>query len=213
MLTKKATVLDHLPFTIEPERVLREMRVPHIKTIDQIEEKPLAESIKKAIDKAYGLIQGRGVFMTYQLEGVSGQTVISEEAGDLFTGVNMVKLLGGSDQATLLAATIGPGLEDEVERIQKAGELTDAYALEMVGGWMADYMADRVDEFVAREIEKKGYKRTMRFSPGYGDWSMENQPVMIRLSNADKVGITLTDTNIMIPRKSVTAVIGWERKS
>ena len=51
MLTKKATVLDHLPFTIEPERVLREMRVPHIKTIDQIEEKPLAESIKKAIDK------------------------------------------------------------------------------------------------------------------------------------------------------------------
>ncbi len=42
MLTNKATVLDNLPFTIEPERVLREMRVPRIKTIEEIEEKPLA---------------------------------------------------------------------------------------------------------------------------------------------------------------------------
>lgn len=213
MLIKKATVLDNLPFTIEPERVLREMRVPRIKTIDEIEEKPLAESIKKAIDKAYGLIHGRGIFMTYRLEGVSGDAVLSDEAGDLFKGVNMVKLLGRSDRATLMAATIGPGLENEVERIQKAGELTDAYALEMVGGWMADYMADRVDEFIEREIEKAGYKRTMRFSPGYGDWSLENQPKMIRLSEAEKVGIALTQTNIMIPRKSVTAVIGWERKN
>jgi len=210
MITNKATVLDNLPFTIEPERVLREMRVPRIKTIEEIEEKPLAEAVKGAIDKAYGLIHGRGVFMTFRLDGVSGDTVLSDEAGNLFKGANMVKLLGRCDFATLMAATIGPDLENEVERIQKAGDITEAYALEMVGGWMADYMADKVDEFVERAIEKTGYRRTMRFSPGYGDWSLDNQPEMIRLSEADKVGIILTDTNIMIPRKSVTAVIGWE---
>jgi len=211
MLTNKATVLDNLPFTIEPERVLREMRVPRIKTIEEIEEKPLAESVKGAIDKAYGLIHGRGVFTTFRLKGVGAEAILSDDAGGLFKGANMVKLLGGCDFATLMAATIGPDLENEVERIQKAGELTDAYALEMVGGWMADYMADKVDEFVERAVEKAGYKRTMRFSPGYGDWSLDNQPETIRLSQAGKIGITLTQTNIMMPRKSVSAVIGWER--
>jgi hypothetical protein len=211
MLTKKATVLDNLPFTIEPERVLREMKISRIKSLEEIDEKPLAESIKKAIDKAYTLIHGRGVFMTYALTGVDGNVVSGGETGGLFKGGNMVKLLGQCDYATLMAATIGPDLENEVERIQRADELTDAYALEMVGGWMADYMADKVDEFIEREIKKRGYNRTMRYSPGYGDWSLDNQPGVLAFSGADRIGITLTETNIMIPRKSVTAVIGWKR--
>ena len=50
---------------------------------------------------------------------------------------------------------------------------------------------------------------TWRFSPGYGDYPIELQPDMIRFLNADKlIGLTATESNILIPRKSVTAVIG-----
>ncbi|MBI4666926.1 MAG: hypothetical protein HY751_11030 [Nitrospinae bacterium] len=208
---KNATVLANIPFTIDETRVLREMKVPHAKTVAEIEEKPLAAAIKRSIEKAYTLIEGKGVFRTYALSGVGKDMVAGPETGDLFQGLHMVKLLAGCDYATLMAATIGPRLEAEVERLQKAGELTGAFILEMIGGWMGDYMAERVDDRIAREIERAGYGRTMRFSPGYGDWSLNHQPDVLRLSEAARIGIMVTEYNIMIPRKSVSAVIGWKR--
>lgn len=212
MLSGKATVLENIPFSIEPERVLREMKISRIKSLREIEERPLAEMIKRAIDRAYTLIHGRGVFKTYRLGGADNGHVAGEGVGDVFTGANMAKLLGGCDWATLMACTIGPDLEGRVAELQAEGELAEAYALEMVGGWMADYMADRVDETIEREIRKLGYGRTMRYSPGYGDWPLEKQPQTLALAEANRIGIELTESNIMIPRKSVSAVIGWERK-
>lgn len=212
MIAKKSTLIENIPFTIEPVRVMREMKIPHAKTLDELEEKPLANAIKQAIDKAYALIRGKGIYRTFGLSGVEGNIVKGDETGDLFRGAHMVKLLADCDYATLLACTIGPELEAEVERLQQIGELTEAFALEMTGGWMADYMAERVDEIVEREIKKVGYGRAMRFSPGYGDWGLENQPVVLALADAKKIGITLTESNIMIPRKSVSAVIGWKRR-
>ncbi len=209
MSVNKAVVLENIPFTIDQTRVLREMRVSRLQSVDEIEEKPLAESIKKAIDKAYTLIHGKGVFKTYAVTGVKENMVSVEGADDLFTGGAMVKLLGNCDFATLMACTIGSDLETEVERLQGLDEIMDAYNLEMVGGWMADYMADRVDERIEREIVKLGYGRSMRYSPGYGDWSLEKQPAVLKFAEADRIGISLTDSNIMIPRKSVSAVIGW----
>lgn len=208
---EKATVLENIPFTIEPVRVLREMRIPRAASLDEIEERPLAEAIRRAIERGYTLIHGRGVYRSFKLEGVAENTVRGAGTDDLFTGAHMVKLLGGCDWATLLACTIGPELEAEVERLSQAGELTESYALEMVGGLMADYMAERMDERIGAEIRRAGYGRTMRFSPGYGDWELSHQPRALRLVEAERIGIRLTETNIMLPRKSVSAVIGWKR--
>ena len=86
---------------------------------------------------------------------------------------------------------------------------TDAYYLDAVGGWMADYMADRVEDKVASEAAKHGCKLSMRYSPGYGDWPLSVQPTLLKLLNGERIGITLDSSNIMTPRKSVTALLGW----
>jgi len=76
---------------------------------------------------------------------------------------------------------------------------------------MADYMADRVDAIVQSEVTRSGYGRTMRYSPGYGDWDLTVQKELLGMVEAKSIGVTCTDTFILQPRKSVTAVIGWER--
>ena len=58
-----------------------------------------------------------------------------------------------------------------------------------------------------------GYERTMRYSPGYGDWDLTVQAELLRLVGAEAISVTCTETSILQPRKSVTAVIGWERKA
>ncbi len=204
-------VIRSIPFQIEEKRVLRELRIPRLRHLKEMEEEGVARAIKKAIDRAYGLIRGQGCYRTLRITGVREDRVLTGESEHLFVGRNMVKLLSQCDHATLLTASIGPALEEMVESL-KDQDVADAYFLDVVGGWMADYMADRVDAIVQTEIRRAGWERTMRYSPGYGDWDLAVQPDLLRLVGAEKIGVGCTETCILQPRKSVTAVIGWERK-
>ena len=47
-----------------------------------------------------------------------------------------------------------------------------------------------------------------RFSPGYGDWPIDQQPELIRLAKAGEIGVSLSSSMMLIPRKSITAIIG-----
>ena len=205
-------VIRSIPFQIEEKRVLRELRIPRLKYVKELEEEGVAKSIKRAIDRAYTKILGQGCYRTINIKETRQDRVTTEESENLFIGSNMVKLLSRCDHATLLATTIGPALEQYIEDL-KQDDIADAYFLDVVGSWMADYMADRVDAIVQTEIHRAGYERTMRYSPGYGDWDLTVQAELLRLVGADVIGVSCTETSILQPRKSVTAVIGWERKA
>jgi hypothetical protein len=204
-------VINSIPFEIEEKRVLRELRIPRIKFVKELKEEGVARAIKQAIDTAYTLIHGRACYKTFKIKEVLADRVTIDASDTIFVGSNMVKLLANSDYATLLATTIGPDLERKVDHIKKT-HTADAYFLDVVGGWMADYMADRTDAIVQSEILRSGYARTMRYSPGYGDWDLPVQKELLDLMEAKAIALSCTETSILQPRKSVTAVIGWERR-
>ncbi|HET9480656.1 MAG TPA: hypothetical protein VFP98_02780 [Candidatus Polarisedimenticolia bacterium] len=207
----RLVVINSIPFEIEEKRVLRELRIPTIRLVRELEEEGVARAIRQAIDAAYTLIHGRGCYRTFRIVQAGNDRVTIGESGTLFQGQNMARLLRRCDHATLMACTIGPELEQRVDEIKDA-RTADAYFLDVVGGWMADYMADRIDAIVQTEILRSGYGRTMRYSPGYGDWDLTVQGELLALLGAEAIGVTCTETSILQPRKSVTAVIGWERR-
>ena len=90
------------------------------------------------------MIHGRACYRTFKITGARADRVLIEDSDTLFVGRNMVKLLSRCDHATLLSSTIGAELEKKVDHIKKS-HTADAYFLDAVGGWMADYMTDRVD--------------------------------------------------------------------
>ena len=206
----KEILVSNIPFSISEKNVLRELRIPVLKSLKELPERNLAEYIKKAIDVAYTIIDGKGVYRTFPVEQVTEDRVIIHGSDSLFKGKNIAKLLRNCPFVTLMACTIGPALEERVESL-KVENPSDAYYLEVVGGWMADYMAEQVDKRLEPEILKNGYARTMRYSPGYGDWDLTCQGEMVRVVQAHRIGISLMESFIMLPRKSVTAAIGWER--
>ncbi|HKY32550.1 MAG TPA: hypothetical protein VJV23_08445 [Candidatus Polarisedimenticolia bacterium] len=211
-LGDRPVVIGSIPFSIEEKRVLRELRIPRLQKVRELPEEGVAKAIKKAIDTAYTLIHGRGCYRTLRLKGPCEDRAVAEESDTLFVGRNMARLLQRCDYATLLAATIGPELEARIESLKEA-QTADAYFLDVVGSWMADYMADRVDAIVQSEVQRAGYARTMRYSPGYGDWDLPVQGELLRRLEAAAIGVSCTESFILQPRKSVTAVIGWERRA
>ncbi len=208
---EKAIILNNIPFTIEERKVLRSLRISKIDTLKGIKEDHIAKAIKDAIENAYTLIKGKACYRNFKIKEVTAEWVIIDESDRLFQGSNMVKLLKNCDYATLLVCTIG---RDIVERVEELGKtsLTDAYYLDRVGAWMADYMAEQVGRVIETEIFKNGFKPTFRYAAGYGDWDLSAQSEIMRLTGAKGIGVSVTDTFIMVPRFSVSAVIGWERK-
>lgn len=205
----KSIVLTNIPFEINEERVLRELRISNISTLEEMPEQNIARYIKKAIDTAYTLIEPKAVYRTFRLVKGSGKPPGVEGSSGLFFGRKIAEMLEPCHFVTLLLVTIGPGLPDRADELKKR-EPTESFYLEHVGSWMANYLAERVDEKITIECNKNGYKTTFRYAPGYGDWTLDAQPEIMRLLESEKIGVSLTETKIMIPRKSVSAAIGWE---
>ena len=111
------------------------------------------------------------------------------------------RALRGARRAYLFAATLG----HEVDLLLRRYAATDSADL-----LIAQAAATAVLEGYADEAcETLEGPRTPRFSPGYGDLPLEVQrDFLAAVDGQRRLGITLTDTSLMIPSKSVTAIIG-----
>lgn len=115
----------------------------------------------------------------------------------------LLRCLCGAREAYLVAVTLG----GEVDRLLRRAAVSSGAEHFLLDG-AASAMCEALCEVADREI-REGRVCTGRYSPGYGDLSLDVQPkILDRLSAARLLGITLTDEYLMIPTKSITAIIG-----
>ncbi|MBP5580100.1 MAG: 5-methyltetrahydrofolate--homocysteine methyltransferase [Ruminococcus sp.] len=122
------------------------------------------------------------------------------------TGKDITRHLKGCSKAVLLAAT----LSQEADKLIRQAAVTDmAYslALDCICSAAIEQVCDRAEEEIFSE-HPAAY-RTWRFSPGYGDLPITLQRSFLLALNAQRrIGLTVTDSSLLIPSKSVTALIG-----
>ncbi len=83
-----------------------------------------------------------------------------------------------------------------------------AAVFQATGAMYIEKCVDLLNEKISEEAQAQGKNTRPRFSPGYGDLSLEVQKDFFRLLPCQKIGLTLMDTLIMSPEKSVTAFVG-----
>ena len=114
--------------------------------------------------------------------------------------------LTGCDRIILFGATVGFGIDRLIARY---GRLSPAKALMMqaIGAERIEALCDTFCDHIQEEYP--GFHLRPRFSPGYGDFPLELQNDIFRvLESAQKIGLTLNQSLLMSPSKSVTALIG-----
>lgn len=118
----------------------------------------------------------------------------------------LAKNLTGCGQAVVLAATLGPKA-DFMIRQNAVANMAKAAVLQSV---FAQQLEEYIDSIEAEIRAKTGVKKLRpRFSPGYADLPLETQKALFAfLEISKRIGVTLTDTCLMVPTKSVTALIG-----
>lgn len=130
-----------------------------------------------------------------------------EEAG-LLQGTDLRRHLAGCTHAVLLAVTLGPRVDLAIRRAG-VGDVARLAAADAAASTMAEAAADAAEGLLRAEFSARGLYLTGRYSPGYGDWPLAQQPTLCGLLDTPKLlGVTVGPTNLMTPRKSITAALG-----
>ena len=125
---------------------------------------------------------------------------------------NLSVNLKDCEKILVFAATRGVGADYLIQKYNRL-EMSRAVILQAASAAMIEEYCDQVCEGLKKEYEEKGLYLRPRFSPGYGDFSLSCQSAVLDALDAGKhLGIKLTDSFLMMPSKSVTAVIGVSQK-
>ncbi len=171
---------------------------PHVLSqLEEAERLALAEAVPAVVMRRFPLTQ------TLLLKGTEFTPV----------GSNIAALLLKSEEAVLLAATLGMSSERLLLRTQ-AKSATSALVLDAVLTAMIEQVCDEACRTLEDALREQGLRLTPRFSPGYGDMPLEQTAQICAVLDAGRqIGLTVSSSGLMIPRKSVTAILGVTAES
>jgi len=167
----------------------------------------VAGLINDHVDGAQQLVKPSYSYLIRRVELVHGPSVLLEN-GAVFHGEVIARLLERAEEVAVFALTIGSELEDEAARLAREGLILQATMLETIGSLYTEQLADWVETRIGDLARAQGRTTSRRFSPGHCDWDVSQQKTVFHILREDCAGIRLTDSCLMIPRKSMSGIFG-----
>lgn len=124
----------------------------------------------------------------------------------LIRGQDIAAHVSGCDRAVLLCATLGADI-DKLIRVTQVSDMARAVVLDSFASVAIEQLCDKAEQKIAARVP--GAYFTFRFSPGYGDYPITLQKrFLTELDAPRKIGLSANENHILIPSKSVTAIVG-----
>ncbi len=161
----------------------------------------LIDLSRKAMDPGAALVR-------IEEAGGPGYDYITLRGRRFRTGKTVTRMLKGSREYALFAATIGPGPEELCRSLMQKGDLLEGYLVDLIGSALVESATNLVHNQIREMAEKDGYRVTNRYSPGYCGWEVSEQQKLFKLLPGRICGITLSGSSLMNPMKSVSGLIG-----
>jgi hypothetical protein len=131
--------------------------------------------------------------------------VLTDKAALALPGHTAGKMLADCRQCAVLVCTLGAEFDLWVRR-EQARNMGRAAMLDALGSAYVEAACDAAEAEIRARFP--GKHLTDRFSPGYGDLPLALQPALLSVTGAHRIGVTLTDSLLMNPQKSVSAIVG-----
>ncbi len=122
---------------------------------------------------------------------------------------NQHPIFEGALQVALCVCTIGPDLERTSAEFITNNDILKGFVLDAFGSEAAEEVARQADAAIVKAARNMGLWPSKRFSPGYGIWDIKEQKYIFATLPAADIGIKLTESCMMIPRKSVSFRINF----
>ena len=128
----------------------------------------------------------------------------------LFPGKDIAEHIKGCEKVVMMCATVSANI-DKLLRKTEITDMTKALIYDCMASVAVEEVCEQVEKIIQKRLPQ--YYMTWRFGVGYGDFPLEYQDTFLQILNATKlIGVHVSENHILIPRKSVTCVIGLSSK-
>lgn len=166
----------------------------------------IKDDLTSSIEIAKSLAAPRSITLNIPVESAFDSSLILS-GGVAFTGKRLIGHIKNARGLILFLVTIGPDIEETASRLMKEGDGLSGYLMDRIGSFAVEYLAESLEDRIRREHTAKDLSVSMRCSPGYCDWPIEEQLKLDGLIGYDKIGVRLNESLMMTPKKSISGLI------
>ncbi|MEL7567094.1 MAG: hypothetical protein AAGU27_19755 [Dehalobacterium sp.] len=159
------------------------------------------------INQSYHLIQPKAIFDVFNVEKVLGDRLYLN-SHEYFESKLFSYFMSDAKYITLSIMTIGNRIEEESDKYMKSGKYVKGFILDGIGTLALEKLGLELYECIKEEARERGLNFSSPLSPGQVGWDVKDQEKVFSRLNAGMIGIKLTESSLMIPKKSVSLAVG-----
>lgn len=166
---------------------------------------PFDAYVEKAINDCKGFKDYKGTLRIKPCAVKKGSFSIDEVV--FKPGKTICSELSGAEQIALFIATAGKSISHRISHY-RAEDPVLGYVYDALGSLIVEAIGDKIASFATEQSKEKGFKVTNRYSPGYCQWNVNEQHKLFDFFNGKTGGVTLSESALMSPIKSISGVMG-----
>lgn len=169
---------------------------------------PFPELIDFALNNVPPICNIKGGYKIFN----SNESSISEDTiticGHVFNPAKIItSQFKNATSLALFICTAGTEILQLSKDVSNNGDPLLGYVYDVIGSVTVEKATDKIQKELEVECQKSGLKISDRFSPGYCDWSVSEQQMLFDLMPAHFCGVSLSESSLMSPIKSVSGII------
>ncbi len=192
-------LITKFDFTLSEEDVLKGQGIDPSRASSK-----LFENAKEVIEEAHSLIKPAAMYTIVEVTGFEHQRITFK--GGSFEGPLVGRAMAGAEHLNIAICTIGGELENRVQKIMNENPIMGV-SLDGAGIAAVRKVSQTVEDIISARACELGTSLGMRAQPGQEGWPIEQQRLVFSILPADKIGVRLTESCLMSPRKSVSFII------
>lgn len=179
-----------------------------LQSTDLEEEHPAIVFIRDILDELNFDTGITGGFVIKDIEELSLKNgLLRIENTELNLGRQVCGYIREAEQVALFLCTAGEDFTRMTNALNEQGDIMEAYLLDAIGSLTVEKTMDKIQEILKNEAHNRHLKISNRYSPGYCNWPLSDQKALFELIGENPTGISLSDSCLMTPRKSVSGII------
>jgi len=168
---------------------------------------PAVAAVQSIIDRSREIFIDRALPSgLYESLTVTDFEQIYRGRGDNDDNTPLEHVIEDATSLALFAVTLGPAVSDCISTLFDAGELAEGYILDQVASFAADELA-QIAGHRFQTASQRNDLAVLPYSPGYCGWHVSGQRALFAHLQPDEIGISLNDSCLMHPIKSVSGVL------
>ena len=176
---------------------------------DRSPEDPVVQEVTEVFCRLRDIAMISGGYAVFDnIEILSREGIIKINNQEIRPHTKISGYMKDAEKIAVFICTAGQGFSEYSKRYNSEGDYLKGYVVDTFGSIIVEKAIGYIQERLEKQAQEKGMSITNRYSPGYCNWQVNEQKKIFSLLPENKCNISLSESCLMSPIKSVSGIIG-----